>query len=103
MTAMYVVEVEMSIRSTTDVTPGHVTDLIEFLVDFLDEEGLDPDVRASGTGDLVVLTIEVVVEGSEMVALETGVAAINKALAKADVGVDVPTDVHPSLRALEPA
>lgn len=100
----HVVGVHMTLESSPPATVDDITDLIEVLTDALDEARLMPSVSSAGVGRSFELTIEVVVEGPELSALEAGIAAINKALAHADVDADrdfAPSHVTPTIRALE--
>lgn len=99
---MRVVGIEVTLQPEPDAGPEQVTDLIEVLVDALDESGFVPDIRTSGVGSAVHLNVEVLIgEGDPLWALEVGITGITKAFAHA--GIEVTTDVHPTMRELEPA
>jgi hypothetical protein len=99
--AGHAVGVEMTLAADPPADADAVTDLIEVLVDSLDEAGFTPSVSATGVGVAVRLSVEVITQGSELHALEAGIAAITKALAEA--GVEDAADVRPYFRELQPA
>jgi hypothetical protein len=99
--AGHAVGVEMTLAAHPPADADAVTDLIEALVDTLDVAGFIPSVSATGMGATFRLSVEVITQGTELHALEAGIAGITKALAEA--GVEDAANVRPFFRELQPA
>ena len=101
----YLVGLELTLAGEPSTTEDDVTDVIEKVVDSLDEMGLLPNVSSCGAGETLSLTVQVIVDdelhSGQLVSLKRGIDGIVKALGVAGVGI--PTAVHPSIGALEPA
>jgi hypothetical protein len=96
--AVFMAEIEATLRGRPTLTDDDVTDLIEAIVDELDEHAIDPEVRTRRDGRDVHITVGVAVDSDdEMEAMSAGFDAIKAAFAVAGVGparATVPHDLR---------
>lgn len=95
VTGVFLVEIDVTLRSRRRLTDDEITDLIETVVDHLDGVATDPSVGTRREGDDVAVSVAVTIDqAQEFDALAAGVAATKEAFAAAGVGTAGVAEPH---------
>lgn len=104
---MFLVEIDVTLRTDRRLSDDEITDLIETLVDELDGQPIEPSVGTQRVGDDLRVTVGVTVDvEAQFDAMALGVTAINAAFHAAGVGTASlagPRDLHSRVLPLQAA
>lgn len=98
VTAMFLVEIDVTLRGPRRLSDDEVTDLVEVIVDHLDPLAVEPSVGTRREGDDLAVSVALTVaEDQELDAMVAGVAAMRSAFVEAGIGATgaaVPSDLR---------
>lgn len=94
MTAMFLVEIEVTLSTGRRLTDDEISDLIEAVIDELDPLAVEPSVGTRRSGGDLEMTIGVVVDAAdELRAVAKASTLVQRALDEA--GLSSPRNVRP--------